>query len=78
MFENKRKRINSKSQTPPPPNRIIIRGAVKIEKRENLGHILIGGGWVKKKPAVSQFQFGNFENRGGGSLFFKNVPISII
>ena len=26
---------------------------------------------------MSQFQFGNFENRGGGSLFFKNVPISI-
>ena len=27
---------------------------------------------------MSQFQFGNFENRRGGSLFFKNVPISII
>ena len=27
---------------------------------------------------MSQFQFGNFENRGVGSLFFKNVPISII
>ena len=26
---------------------------------------------------MSQFQFGNFENRRGGSLFFKNVPISI-
>ena len=29
---------------------------------------------------MSQFQFGNFENRGGGlySVFFKNVPISIV
>ena len=24
---------------------------------------------------MSQFQFGTFENRGGGSLFFKNVSI---
>ena len=31
-----------------------------------------------KKTEMSQFQFGNYENRGGGSLFFKNVPISMI
>ena len=49
-----------------------------------------GGGL--KKTEMSQFRFGNFENRNknvpisiwkfwkqrGGSLFFKNVPISII
>ena len=55
-----------------------FRGGVKIEKRENLGHVPIGGGrGGRKTPEMSQFQFGNFENRGG-SLFFKNVPISII
>jgi len=43
----------------------LLRGGVKIENQENV-------------PEMSQFQFGNFENRGGGSLFFKNVPISII
>ena len=34
-----------------------------------------GGGGGKKKTEMSQFQFGTFENRGGGSLFFKNVSI---
>ena len=33
------------------------------------------GGGVKKK---SQFQFGNFKDPGGGSQFFKNVPILVI
>ena len=54
-----------------------VRGAIKIENRENLGQCPNRGGRGKKKPEMSQFQFGNFENRGGGSLFFKNVPISI-
>ena len=49
---------------------ISIRGGVKIEKRENLGHVPIGGGGVKKTE-MSQFQFGNFENRGGVSIFQK-------
>ena len=53
-----------------------IRGGVKIENRENLGQCPNRGGGGKKKE-MSQFQFGNFENRRGGSLFFKNVPISI-
>ena len=48
----------------------VARGGVKIEKRENLGHVPIGGGWVKKTE-MSQFQFGNFENPGGGSKFFQ-------
>ena len=54
-----------------------LRGGIKIENRENLGQCLNGRGGGKKTE-MSQFQFGNFENRGGGSLFFKNVPISII
>ena len=57
---------------------IYIRGGIKIENWENLGQCP-NRGWVgNKKTKMSQFQFGNFENRGGGSLFFKNVPISII
>ena len=57
-------------------NKTLIRGGVKIENRENLGQCSNRGGG-RKKTEMSQFQFGNFENRGGGSLFFKNVPISI-
>ena len=34
-----------------------------------------GGGEGVKKTEMSQFQFETFENRGGGSLFFKNVSI---
>ena len=76
-----------------------IRGGVKIENRENLGQCPNNRrGERKQNPEMSQFQFGNFENRRGGvsifqecpnfnfgilktegaSLFFKNVPISII
>ena len=73
---------------------MLVRGAIKIENRENLGQCPNRGG---KRTEMSQFHFGNFENRGGGSifqecpnfnlgilkteggsLFFKNVPISII
>ena len=53
-------------------SQIVLRGGIKIENRENLGQCPNGG--VGKKTKMSQFQFGNFENRGG-SLFFKNVPI---
>ena len=31
------------------------------------------GGGVKKPPEMSQFQFGNFENRGGGGLYFSKM-----
>ena len=41
------------------------------KKRENLGKIPKGGGWVKKTDENSQFQFGNFENPGGGLDFSK-------
>ena len=51
----------------------LLRGAITKKKRENLGKIPKGGGWVKKTDENSQFQFGNFENPGGGSRFFKNV-----
>ena len=54
------------------PNRIkIIRGAITKKKRENLGKIPKGGGWVEKTDENSQFQFGNFENPGGVSIFQK-------
>ena len=51
------------------------KGGIKIENRKNLGNCPNRG---VKKTEMSQFQSGNFENREGGSLFFKNVPISII
>ena len=51
---------------------MILRGAITKKKRENLGKIPKGGG-VEKTDENSQFQFGNFENPGGGSRFFKNV-----
>ena len=47
-----------------------IRGAIKIENRENLGQCPNRGGG-RKKTEMSQFQFGNFENRGGGLYFSK-------
>ena len=50
---------------------MLFRGGVKIEKREYLGHVPLGGGMVKITPKMSQFQFGNFENRGGGLYFSK-------
>ena len=34
---------------------------------------MILGGEVENTDENSQFQFGNFENPGGGSRFFKNV-----
>ena len=46
-------------------------GGVKIEKRENLGQCPNMGVGVKKTE-MSQFQFGNFENRGGGVSIFQN------
>ena len=47
-----------------------LRGAIKIENRENLGQCpnRRGGG-----SEMSQFQFGNFENRGGGGLYFSEM-----
>ena len=39
----------------------IIRGGIKSKNRENLGG----------NPEMSQFQFGNFENMGGVSIFQK-------
>ena len=51
-----------------------LRGAIKIENRENLGqcpHRGVGS----KKTEMSQFQFGNFENRGG-DLFFSKMSQS--
>ena len=50
-----------------------LRGGVTKKKRENLGQIPKGGGGLKKTDENSQFQFGNCENPGGGSRFFKNV-----
>ena len=55
------------------PEIMQLRGAITKKKRENLGKIPKGGGWVEKTDENSQFQFGNFENPGGGSRFFKNV-----
>ena len=54
-----------------------LRGGVKIENRENLGQCPNREGGGLKKKEMAQFQFGNFENRGGWSLFFRNVPILI-
>ena len=51
---------------------LTIRGAIKIGNRENLGQCPNRVGRGKKNPEMSQFQFGNFESRGG-YLFFKNV-----
>ena len=48
----------------------IIRGAITKKKRGNLGKIPKGGG-VEKTDENSQFQFGNFENPGGGLDFSK-------
>ena len=47
-----------------------LRGAITKKKRENLGKIPKGGG-VEKTDENSQFQFGNFENPGGGLDFSK-------
>ena len=55
------------------PEIMQLRGAITKKKRENLGKIPKGGGGVEKTDENSQFQFGNFENPGGGSRFFKNV-----
>ena len=51
----------------------LMRGGIKIEKRENFGHVPIGGG-RGKKTEMSQFQFGNLENRGGGVSIFQKCP----
>ena len=49
-----------------------LRGGVKIENRENFRKCPNrGGGRGVKKTEMSQFQFGNFENRGGGLYFSK-------
>ena len=45
-----------------------VRGAITKKKRENLGKIPKGG---EKTDENSQFQFGNFENPGGGLDFSK-------
>ena len=52
-----------------------VRGGVKIENRENLGQCpnTGGGGVVKKQTEMCQFQFGNFENRGVGGLYFSKM-----
>ena len=55
----------------------ILRGAI-IKKNEKIWEKFPNGGGVKIKKIKSQFQFGNFEGPGGGSQFFKNVPISVI
>ena len=48
---------------------ISLRGAI-IKKKGKMGkNSLMGGGGVKIKKIKSQFQFGNFENRGGGLNF---------
>ena len=53
---------------------LTLRGGVIIKKQENLGHSQIGGG-IRKKTKKSQIQIRTFENRWGGSQFFKNVSI---
>ena len=54
--------------------RLVNLGEPSLKKnRDNLGKIPKGGGGVKKTDENSQFQFGNFENSGGGSRFFKIV-----
>ena len=56
-----------------------VRGGVKIENRENLGQCPNRGGRGKKKnQKCPNFNLGILKTEGGGSLFFKNVPISII
>ena len=65
------------SLTSPFAKNISLRGGVTKKNEKIWENVPIGGGRVKKNPEMSQFQFGNFENRGG-SLFFKNVTISII
>ena len=55
----------------------MVKGAIIKKKLKNLGIIpQWGGGNFFSKQ--SQFQFGKFAHPGGGSQFFKNVPISII
>ena len=54
-----------------------LRGAIKIENRENLGQCPNRGGEVEKKQKCPNFNLGILKTEGG-SLFFKNVPISII
>ena len=49
----------------------LIRGGIKIENQENLGHCPNGGGGTQKCP---NFNFGILKTEGG-SLFFKNVQI---
>ena len=51
---------------------IWFRGGIKIENRENLGQCPNKGG-SKKKKEMSQFQFGNFENRGWGCPHFSEM-----
>ena len=52
----------------------LVRGSIKIENRENLGQCP-NRGWVgNKKTEMSQFQFENFENRGGGVSIFQKCP----
>ena len=58
------------------PGNILLRGGIKIRNQENLGQCLNRGGVeINRNVPISIWEF---ENRGGGSLFFKNVPISII
>ena len=55
----------------------ILWGGVKIENRENWGQGPNGGGGGVKNPEMSQFQFGNFENRRGGLYFSKISELTI-
>ena len=48
-----------------------LRGGIKIENQENLGQCPNRGGGEGKKTEMSQFLFGNFENRGRGLYFSK-------
>ena len=49
-----------------------VRGAITKKNGKIWGKFPKGGG-VEKTDENSQFQFGNFENPGGWSRFFKNV-----
>ena len=51
-----------------------LRGGVKIENRENFGQCPNRGGRGVKKTEMSQFQFGNFENRRGRVSIFQKCP----
>ena len=59
---------------------LLIRGRVVLHEKlagnalaSLFGENFQRGGGLKKTDENSQFQFGNFENPGGGSRFFKNV-----